>query len=85
MILTILILIFILLIAYRGYRVAAYRSEFVIRVAQKFVKLPEIVDLIRSAFDELDRVTYYQMLWKFWIPMNKFLDEDNIFIKEDTK
>ena len=79
-----LIAIVILLIAYRGYRVAMYRSEFVIRVAQKAVKVEDTVDLIKNAFDELDRIPYYQMAFKFWIPMNKFLNEDNIFNK-DTK
>lgn len=73
---------FILLIAYRGYRIAMYRSEFVIKIAQKAINLEDTVDLIKSAWRELERVPYYQMMWKFWIPMDKFFNEDNIFNKD---
>lgn len=76
-----LIAVFILLIAYRGYRVFMYRSEFVIRCAQKAVKIEDTVDLIKNAFDELDRVSYYQMFCKFWIPFDDFFNGDN----KDTK
>lgn len=84
MIIIIIMCILVLLIALRGYRVSIHRSEFVIRIAQKAVKSEDTVDLIKSAWRELERVPYYQMMWKFWIPMDKFLNEDNIFIK-DTK
>ena len=53
-----LIAIFILLIVYRGYRVSIYRSEFIIRCAQKALEVEDTVDLIKDAFDKLDRVPY---------------------------
>lgn len=76
-----LIAIFILLIAYRIYRVILYRSEFVIRCAQEAVKVEDTINLIKGAFDELDRVSCHKMFWKFWIPFDGFFNGDN----KDTK
>ncbi len=73
MYLIVILCILALLIALQGYRVAVYRSKFVIKTAEKAAKSEDTVDLILSAWKELERVPYHQMVWKFWIPLDKFV------------
>ena len=71
----ILLFVFFTGLGIRNYLVFRYRNEFVIKIAMKSREDAENNLSWRWRFDEYDKISYQEMLFKFWRRIDSFYEK----------